>query len=380
MMAHTTTIQGNLAQVPELSALRTQHQELLTKSTKTRQMLEALCQVLIKAGVVSEQRLSAEIHRLSFAAVCQAHSCGRSMSLWCVFRTSDVAFNIASWFLNKRDCVSVRTASRAFATCMAQMSPAMVRPKVFVWGGDQPGRHEAVEMFDPVSNTWETFPSSVAYRVDAASVVINGRMYVCGGRSGDPFSPSASLACFDPVSGIWQILPPMSQGHYAHAAAVVGGRLYVCGGESGRAECFDTLTSSWTTLPAMLHPRDNGRAAVIKNHVYIVGGDTNRLASERLPPTGNWQEQPRMSRPRSGFATAVLVDKLYVCGGFGQASVERFVPEVGVWELLQPMSEERPCATAAVLHGQLYMCGGLGRENMPLSSTPRTTRGSGSHP
>ena len=55
MMAHLTTIHGNQAQFPELSALRTQHQELLTKSTETRQMLEALCQVLIKAGVVSEQ-------------------------------------------------------------------------------------------------------------------------------------------------------------------------------------------------------------------------------------------------------------------------------------------------------------------------------------
>ena len=163
MMAHTTTIHGNQAQVPELSALRIQHQELLTKSMETRQMLEALCQVLIDSGVVSEQRLSAEIHRRSFAAVRQAHSCGRSMSLWCVFRSSGVALNIASFFLNKRDCVGLRKASRAFATCMAQMSPAMVRPKVFVWGGDQPGRQEAVEMFDQVSNSWETFPSSAEY-------------------------------------------------------------------------------------------------------------------------------------------------------------------------------------------------------------------------
>ena len=158
-------------------------------------------------------------------------------------------------------------------------------------------------------------------RASAASVVINGRMYVCGGRSGDPDSPSAFLDCFDPVSGIWQILPPMSQGRLRHAAAVVGGRLYVCGGwDSDRdalesAECFDTLTSSWQSLPAMLHPHYEGHAAVIKNHVYIIGGDTNRLASERLPPTGNWQELPRMSRPRLGFATAVVADRLHVCGG-----------------------------------------------------------------
>ena len=228
-MAHATTIHGNQAQFPELSALRTQHQELLTKSTETRQMLEALCQVLINAGVVSEQRLSAEIHRQSFAAVWQAHSCARSMSLWCVFRSSGVALNIAPFFLNERDCVGLRRASRAFATCMAQVSPAMVRPKVFVWGGDLLPSQEAVEMFDPVSNTGDTFSSSVEYRPAAASVVINGRMYVCGGLSRIN-SPTASLDCFDPVSGIWQILPPMSQGRHGHAASVVGARLYVCGG------------------------------------------------------------------------------------------------------------------------------------------------------
>ena len=142
-------------------------------------------------------------------------------------------------FLNKTDCVGVRAASRAFATCIAQVSPAMVGQKFLFGEAIKIGRHEAVEMFDPVSNTWETLPSLADNRDGAASVLINGRMHVCGGRSG-------SLDCFDPVSGLWQTLPPMSQGRFGHAAAVVGGRLHVCGGwDSDRhtlesAECFDT--------------------------------------------------------------------------------------------------------------------------------------------
>ena len=66
-------------------------------------------------------------------------------------------------------------------------------------------------MFDPVTKTWDAFPSTHETRLNAASAVLNGRFYVCGGHSGDPDSPSTSLDCFDPHQGIWQSLPPMSQ-------------------------------------------------------------------------------------------------------------------------------------------------------------------------
>ena len=354
-------------------------------------MLEALCQVLIDSGVVSEQRLSAEIHRRSFAAVRQAHSCGWSRSLCCVFRCSDVALNIASFFLNKRDCVGLRKASRAFATCMAQVSSAMVRPKVFVWGGDQPGRHEAVEMFDPVSNTWETFPSSAEYRVGAASVVINGRMYVCGGLSGDPDSPSASLDCFDPVSTTWQTLPPMSQGRHGHAAAVVGARLYVCGGWSGpscprvrrmlrHVDQHVAVTSSHASSTC-----SEGHAAVIKNHVYIVGGDTNKtcfgaLASHR-----------KLAGAASDESTQTW---LRDCSCRRQALRLWWAPLEPQWSDSTPMLVSGSCFSQClknVLFPRSPSCTAsctcvvvwAARTCLCLrwsASTPRTTHGSGSHP
>ena len=41
---------------------------------------------------VSEQRLFAEAHRQSFAAVQRMHQCDRNLTLLCVFRSRDVAF------------------------------------------------------------------------------------------------------------------------------------------------------------------------------------------------------------------------------------------------------------------------------------------------
>ena len=380
VMADANTTFECQVQFPELRAMQTQQNNLCSKSLETRGLLDALCKVLIDAGVVSEQRLLAEAHRRSFAAVRRSHPGGWGMSLWRTFQSREVAYNIASSFVNKRDCVGLRTASKAFATCTAEVSSAWVRPKVLVWGGDRLTQ-DSVEIFDPVFNTWETSPPTQIYRSFAASAVINGRLYVCGGDSGDRGSPSTSLDCFDPLPGIWEALPPMSQGRERHSAAVVGARLYVCGGPGGAllggrlrlqsTEVFDTVTNTWQSLPAMLYPRRWAGTAVIRGHVYMVGGDASCTSSERLPPTGNWQELPPMNEARMHFSTAVIAARLYVCGGIGQTSLLRFDPEVGVWELLQPMLEARALASVAVLQGQLYMCGGLNRELAHLSSVER---------
>ena len=104
---------------------------------ETRGILDALCQVWMDSGLVQKEKLLAKAHRQSFAAVRQAHRCDWNLFLECVFRSTDVAFKIASCFVNKKDCLGLRTALRAFATCMTEASSAMVRPKVlvFVWEG-----------------------------------------------------------------------------------------------------------------------------------------------------------------------------------------------------------------------------------------------------
>ena len=132
VMADANTTFECQVQFPEPRAMRTQQNNFLSKSLETRRLLEALCKVLIDAGVINEQRLLAEAHRRSFAAVRRSHPCGWGMSLRRVFQSREVAYNVASSFVNKRDCVGLRIASKAFATCMAEVSSELVRPKVLV--------------------------------------------------------------------------------------------------------------------------------------------------------------------------------------------------------------------------------------------------------
>ena len=151
---------------------------------------------------------------------------------------------MTSFFVNRRDCAGLRTASAAFATCVAEVSSALVRPKVLVWVGRLPSV-QAVDVFDPASVSWATFPTAQECRSDAASAVISGRLYVCRGHSGPQSSTSSSLDCFDPVPGLWQSLPPMSQRRSDHVAAVIGARLYVCGGWQGGQTRKTTSDAFW---------------------------------------------------------------------------------------------------------------------------------------
>ena len=107
-MAHANMNRESQSQVPQLSALQAPSKDILTQCVETRGILDALCKVLMDSGLVRKEKLLAEADRLSFAAVRRTFI--SNLSLLCVFRSSDVAFNIASCSVNKHDCMGLRTA------------------------------------------------------------------------------------------------------------------------------------------------------------------------------------------------------------------------------------------------------------------------------
>ena len=102
MMADANTTFECQVQIPERRAMRSQQENLISKSLEMRGLLDALCKVFIDAGVISEQWLFAEVHQPSFAAVRRSHSCGWSTSLGRAFQSREVAHNTASFVVNKR--------------------------------------------------------------------------------------------------------------------------------------------------------------------------------------------------------------------------------------------------------------------------------------
>ena len=142
------------------------------------------------------------------------------------------------------------------------------------------------DVYDPATNKWETRNAMSVPRNHAFSGVVDGKIYVIGGRTGHGFILSATntdvVEAYDPVSNIWSIPKErMPTARSGGASGTDGRMIYVAGGEvtttelvgAYRAvEAYNPATNSWITLPSMPMPRHGVAGAVIGNRFHLVSG------------------------------------------------------------------------------------------------------------
>ena len=179
---------------------------------------------------------------------------------------------------------------------------ATVNGKIYVIGGasthpgsSEPAVHPArphrsvanVEEYDPATNTWRARSPMPTARNHAAIGVVNGKIYVIGGRIGSGFvgtsSPTDIVEEYDPATDQWGILKArMPTPRSAVAWGVYGGKIYVAGGEAQRdefmaafraLEAYEPATNRWMVLPRMPIPRHGLAGAVVGNRLHLVSGD-----------------------------------------------------------------------------------------------------------
>jgi len=142
------------------------------------------------------------------------------------------------------------------------------------------------DVYDPATNKWESRAPMSVPRNHAFSGVVNGKIYVIGGRTGHAFILSATntdvVEEYNPVSNTWSMPKErMPTARSGGASGTDGRRIYVAGGEvttkelvaAFRAiEAYDPATNSWSTLPSMPMPRHGVAGAVIGNRFHLVSG------------------------------------------------------------------------------------------------------------
>jgi N-acetylneuraminic acid mutarotase len=142
------------------------------------------------------------------------------------------------------------------------------------------------EVYDPATDKWESRNPMSVPRNHAFSGVVNGKIYVIGGRTGHAFILSATntdvVEEYNPASNMWSIPKErMPTARSGGASGTDGRRIYVAGGEvtttelvaAFRAvEAYDPATNSWTTLPSLPMPRHGLAGAVIGTRFHLVSG------------------------------------------------------------------------------------------------------------
>ena len=146
----------------------------------------------------------------------------------------------------------------------------------------------AVEEYDPATNSWRSRAALPTPRNHATAGVVNGKVYVIGGRVGGAFVSSGSsnvgvVEEYDPAADLWGAPKArMPSARSAMASGVLGGRIYVTGGEGQdyrsmftfRAlEAYDPATNTWASLPSMPVSRHGLAGAAVGNRLHMVSGD-----------------------------------------------------------------------------------------------------------
>ncbi len=145
------------------------------------------------------------------------------------------------------------------------------------------------EVFDPTTQRWSIRANAPTARNSAASAVIDGKIYVVGGRK---FVKNAdgtthqvnvpNLEVYDPKLDRWETRSPMPQAQGGLAATSLNGKLYVFGGEQWVPEqkvfaegwVYDPRTNGWEALPPLPTPRHGLGAATVGNRIFVFGGGT----------------------------------------------------------------------------------------------------------
>ena len=168
---------------------------------------------------------------------------------------------------------------------------AFIDGKIYIVTGRQPGGTRnaewqdqidiaSMQVFDPTSYEVTAGPAAPTARNSAAGAVVDGKLYVVGGRT-VVGGNEAVAEVFDPVVSEWRALAPMPNAQGGIAAASSGGKLYVFGGEffgpggSGVHEeswVYDPASDAWSSITPMPQPRHGLGAVTIGDAIYVVGG------------------------------------------------------------------------------------------------------------
>jgi outer membrane protein assembly factor BamB len=240
------------------------------------------------------------------------------------------------------------------------------------------------------TGAWEKLPDMPVPRWEAATVVLDDKLYVFGGYA-KPTKSVKRVDVFDPKDGSWRKLADLPSA-ITHMNAVLDGRsVWIAGGFKdgykgyaiNEVWRYDVDKNTFTAAPSLPKPRAGGGLALLGRHLHYVGG----LLPDRLTDSadhwvldlnavaggaGTWKDAAALPSPRNQFGTVTYRGKMRVLGGqFGhdrgqndQARVDVYDPETDTWkrghDLPKPHSHAE--GSTFVSHGQVFMMGGMTRE------------------
>lgn len=182
------------------------------------------------------------------------------------------------------------------------------------------GLSRTTYVYNPVNDSWTPVASMIYGHSNTPAVgVINDKIYCAGG-----LSAGNAMEVYDPATDTWTALPPMKVARHHCGGGVINGKFYVAAGRGSTAsetalEVYDPQTNNWTTLPSVPTARSGVGVAVVNNELYVMGGEGSAGVYPHVevynPVSNSWRRIQDMQGPRHGIWPSVIGNKIYVQGG-----------------------------------------------------------------
>lgn len=174
------------------------------------------------------------------------------------------------------------TARAPMPTSRGAGAAAVVDGKIYVAGG-RPPRGSDFAVYDPRQNTWRVLADLPTQRNHLAAAAIGGRIYVAGGRYEAGFQSPRTDAVerYDPATNTWTVRARMLRPRGGVNGLEALGCLHLFGGE-GNAESptgvfpdhdvYDPTADRWTRLDPMPVPVHGVTGAAFLNDLIDLPG------------------------------------------------------------------------------------------------------------
>lgn len=255
-----------------------------------------------------------------------------------------------------------------------------VNGKIYVFGGYKDAPLNTVEEYDPKTKTWTPKANMPTARSAFGLAVVQGKIYIIGGSIGEPYAQSHTTAIskvevFDPVTNKWETKTNMPTSRAWTKAVSVNNKIYVFGGvnhssfELNTVEMYDPATDKWVTKSNMLSGLHAVGLAEYNGKIYIIGGGNNNsvknTTQEYDPQTDTWVLKADMPTARDALETITYKGKIYAIGGITSGSaaistnvVQVYDPGQNKWETIESLNNSRYGFGVVLLNGTIYVFGG----------------------
>jgi N-acetylneuraminic acid mutarotase len=204
----------------------------------------------------------------------------------------------------------------------------------------------SVWIYDTKAQSWSKGPNLPTPRGGLTATTVGTKIYAIGGAKNPTYStpelrPTVPVEnvttneVLDTGTNAWSAAAPMLTARNHHGASLIDGKIYVVGGRIGSTfiiglsnnvstnEVYDVAKNTWASVLGMTTPRSGVGTAVLNERMHVLGGEaylndlvgTYRTHEAFDPKTNSWQRLPPMPTPRHGLAVGEIGGKMYAVSG-----------------------------------------------------------------